>query len=97
MPVSTKYCGGCRASFDRKAEAELAIQKVKDAKAEQGEYFSGGNDGRRRDVLLAVCGCKSCCVDVSPYSEENVVYISEKEDAARAADEVISIIGGKYD
>jgi len=88
--AGVKYCGGCRAAFDRKAEAE----KISEAAAE-GMVFEAAEEDRQYDTLLVVCGCPSRCANVSPYKAENIVYISEEGGAAEAAKEINAIGEGK--
>jgi len=83
--VGIKYCGGCRAAFDRKAEAELVKQAAPDI------VFSDAADGERYDALLAVCGCRSRCADVSPYSADKTIYIHEAGGAEAASEEIKTI------
>jgi len=87
--AGVKYCGGCRASYDRKAEAELA------EKAAPGVSFSGAVEGGRYDALLAVCGCGSRCADLSPYDADRIIYISEPGGAAEAAEAITATTEGK--
>jgi len=78
--VGIKYCGGCRASYDRKAEADQAVKDLRFEIAETGVSY---------DVILAVCGCRSLCADLSPYKTEKVVFISEEGGGAKAAEEIV--------
>ena len=92
MLIGVKYCGGCRAGFDRKAEAERTVARVKGIGAPApGVSFVCAAPGGDYDVLLAVCGCGSLCADVSPYHAGGVVYISEAGDAVKAAEEIASL------
>jgi len=87
--VGIKYCGGCRAAFDRRAEAERTVGSVlKAGGAAKGISFVDASDGGVYDVLLAVCGCPALCADLSAYKAERIVYISSEGDAARAAQDI---------
>jgi len=77
-----KYCGGCRASFDRKAEAESVMQAAPDVS------FSDAADGAHYDILISVCGCSSRCADISPYSADKIIYIYEAGAAGEAAEAI---------
>ena len=77
MLVGIKYCGGCRASFDRIAEAERVIEAVSGSGGAdiQSPVFIHAEEGERYDVLLVVCGCRTRCPDIGAYSAESIVYI----------------------
>ena len=83
MLVGIKYCGGCRASFDRKAEAERIAAAYGSEDAErQGPAFAQfvqAKAGERYDALLVLCGCRSRCPDIGAYDFGRAVYIDEKE------------------
>ena len=85
MLAGIKYCGGCRASYDRRAEAErvvaasaglqgaVAVEGEDDGR--QGAVAVNAEEGGRYDVLVVVCGCKARCPDISRYLCKDVVYI----------------------
>ena len=78
MPAGIKYCGGCRASFDRKAEAARVISEAEGSAAGgESPVFEYAEEGGYYDVLLVVCGCRSRCPDISAYRYGRVVYIDE--------------------
>ena len=94
MLVGIRYCGGCRASFDRKAEAGLVIAAIKESDGARGIDFAGASEGGSYDILLAVCGCLSRCLDTSQYIAKEIVYIYEAGSAAEAAERIIAAQGG---
>jgi len=79
--IGVRYCGGCRASFDRSAEADLACEA-------SGIVLEYAVPGDSYDVLLALCGCRSQCVDLSPYKSDRIIYINEKGGGAKAAEAI---------
>ena len=83
MLVGIKFCGGCRAAYDRKAEASAAISAVNEMNKDILFVPSPGDEDL--DALLVVCGCRSRCVDISPYNTGKLVYINGAGDAAEAA------------
>lgn len=89
MPVGIKYCGGCRSAYDRKAEAERVMAAAPDI------VFESAVPGRHYDAVLAVCGCRSRCADVSVFTADRIVYISEEGGAAAAAQEIKATQEGK--
>ena len=72
MLAGIKYCGGCRASYDRRAEAEKAIAA---SVGLQGAAYVNAVEGGRYDILLVVCGCKARCPDISRYHCKDAIYI----------------------
>ena len=60
--------------------------------AGRGISFEPAADGEYYDILLAVCGCRTLCADISPYKANETVYIGEAGDAAKAAKDLVSRI-----
>ena len=94
MLVGIKYCGGCRAAYDRKSEAEKTIAAVKDSDEGPNIQFVSASGGESYNILLAVCGCLSRCLDISPYKADTTVYLYEEGGAADAAEKIIATQGG---
>ena len=93
MLVGIKYCGGCRASFDRKAEAENTVKEMMNTGMTAKDVsFVNVADSGRCDVLLAVCGCGSLCTDVSPFETGKIIYLNESGGAVKAARELVSVL-----
>ena len=93
MLVGVKYCGGCRAAFDRKAEACSTINIVSEmAAVTQNVSYAAAVTGEAYDVLLVVCGCRSRCPDIGQYSAGMVIYIDEAAGAARAGKDLASLV-----
>ena len=89
MQVGIKYCGGCRASFDRKAEVDRIIDMMTEAgEAAQDVVFVSAVDNIHYDVLLAVCGCESLCADVSRCKTSNIIYLNESGSEAKVVKDI---------
>lgn len=74
--VGLKYCGGCRAQYDR----EAVVNHMKEALKNHVEFISP--DSREAECILVVSGCKTACADVSMFSDRRVRFITSEEDAA---------------
>ena len=68
------------------AEAERTIAELRGSDVK----FENAVEGISYDVLLAVCGCLSRCLDVSQFNTEKIVYIYEEGGAAAAAERIIA-------
>ena len=77
MLIGLKYCGGCRANYDRRAEAERFIRESNKRQSADPITVVPADPGVKYDELLVVCGCKARCPYVSDYSYERIVYIDE--------------------
>ena len=89
MLVGVKYCGGCRAAYDRKVETENVIVSVNGIVTATVEIsFTAAAVGESYGALLAVCGCRSRCVDLSQFDAGKVIYISEAGDSKEAASDL---------
>ena len=73
--IGVKYCGGCRAQYDRKAGFEMFRESLSDGAAE----FVQAEGGGRYDALLVLCGCPSRCAGISDYHAEEIVFVDSKE------------------
>ena len=80
MLTGVKYCGGCRASFDRKSEAERVLSEIHgEAGKDPADFLiTDAVTGGRYDVLLVVCGCRTKCPDIGAYGYDRLVYIDER-------------------
>ena len=73
--IGVKFCGGCRALFDRKAEYE----RIKAGLSGQAE-FETVKDGGKYDSLLVICGCPSRCADISKYHTDGKIITIDNID-----------------
>ncbi len=76
IKVGLKYCGGCRAQYDRVA----VVKRMKEALQAQVEFVSPGS--REAECILVVTGCKTACADIAMFSDCRVRFITSEEDAA---------------
>ena len=75
MKIGVKYCGGCNPQYDR-VEVVEALQKRLEGKA---AFVSRDDDGI--DLILAVEGCETACVDLSSFEGKRIFEITSAEDA----------------
>jgi len=75
MKIGVKYCGGCNPQYDR-VEVVEALQKRLEGKA---AFVSPDDDGI--DLILAVEGCETACVDLSSFEGKRIFEITSAEDA----------------
>ncbi|MDR3304652.1 MAG: hypothetical protein LBS85_01270 [Clostridiales Family XIII bacterium] len=91
MVVGIKYCGGCRAAFRQREEAEAAVRAAESFAADV--RFVPAEEGGVYDALLIVCGCRTSCPDLSPYQYPGkAVYLNEEGGAMEAAKELFNHI-----
>jgi len=83
--VGIKYCGGCKAFFDRKIEAERTVAAFQDG------TFKNAADGESYDALLVICGCNSLCAEVSRYNTDKIIYICEAGGSTEAVKALASL------
>jgi len=84
--IGIKYCGGCRAGYERTREVTL----VKQALEPSGRYiFEHAAPDSDYDFLLVAAGCGTACPDLSPYTYKRVVTITAAGGGAVAADEIV--------
>jgi hypothetical protein len=84
-----KYCGGCRAQYNRLKTVEEIKKRVGDALT----FVSP--DDEDVDMILVVTGCKTACVDISPFDDYCVRFVKNKEDAEQFISEVKKRQGGQ--
>lgn len=58
MKIGVKYCGGCNPIYDRLKFVNRVINKYQDILSIETALKE-----TIYDVILIVCGCKSCCAD----------------------------------
>ncbi|MEA4816621.1 hypothetical protein SDC9_163978 [bioreactor metagenome] len=72
MKIGIKYCGGCNSTYDRKSlydrlKSEYPNHEIEAVKA-----------GKAYDLLVVLCGCKAQCADISAYSSDAIVFVTEE-------------------
>ena len=86
--IGIKYCGGCRAHYERAAETA----RVTEALCPSGRYdFELAQPGIPYDVLLVATGCATACPSLSPYIYGRAVTITAAGGGAAAAEEIRKI------
>jgi len=84
--VGIKYCGGCRAGYERVKE----VAQAKRALDPSGRYaFEHAEPGMAYDFLLVATGCGTACPDLSQYTYGRAVMISAAGGGAAAAQEIM--------
>ena len=90
LKIGVKFCGGCRAGYDR-AEVEAKIEdRVRRASPARAAFVSA-RTGETYDTMLVLCGCKSICPRLEQYDFKKVVFVAEADDADYAAEHILSM------
>lgn len=72
--VGLKYCGGCRARYDRVEEVNRIRERLGGA-----IEFTGADDGEAQEVLV-VTGCPSACASPVSGGTRTIRYATSPED-----------------
>lgn len=72
--VRLKFCGGCNPEYDRLALADRIKKMIA---AADNAVLSNDDDP---DLVIAICGCPTCCAEVDGFGEAQVIKISSPED-----------------
>lgn len=75
MQRAIKYCGGCNSRYDRKA-------LVKEIERHFNQSLSAAQPNVHYDEVYVVCGCASCCADVSMLQAENIYFLWQADDGS---------------
>ena len=94
--IGVKYCGGCRAMYDRKAGFEdTRVAFVAGCPAPAAEFVHA-EDGGSYDALLVLCGCPAKCADISKYIfGGQAVTVDSRDGYLWAADELLKTLAGR--
>lgn len=60
MRLRIKYCGGCKAEYDRPALAQALVAQLATLLERRLEPVGAGQQAR---LGLVFCGCPACCAD----------------------------------
>ena len=82
MKVGLKYCGGCRAGYDRVG----LVGAIRDRLGEEIEFTAA--DDEDAAMILVIAGCPSACVEIETGTGRPVRYIRSPEDAERWIQEI---------
>jgi hypothetical protein len=77
IKVGLKYCGGCRAGYDRVA----MVDSIRERLAQKVEFVAA--DSEDAQMILIVTGCSTACAKLDNVSELPIRYITSPEDAER--------------
>jgi hypothetical protein len=87
MKIGIKYCGGCRAGYNRGEDAKEVVDLL-----HKGGHLPDGTDvqiaeaGEHYDLLLTVCGCTNKCANISEYEHDDIVYMWEPDSVEATAE-----------
>jgi hypothetical protein len=77
IKVGLKYCGGCRAGYDRVA----MVDSIRERLAQKVEFVAAESEDAQ--MILIVTGCSTACAKLDNMSELPIRYITSPEDAER--------------
>jgi hypothetical protein len=77
IKVGLKYCGGCRAGYDRVA----MVDSIRERLAQKVEFVAAESEDAQ--MILIVTGCSTACAKLDNVSELPIRYITSPEDAER--------------
>jgi hypothetical protein len=71
--IGVKYCGGCNPEYDRVSLVKDIEKRLKN----DAQFVSWQSEDI--DLLLVVCGCRTACVDLSPFEGLRILKIEKPE------------------
>ena len=80
--VGLKYCGGCRAQYDRVGLVDTLRERV----AEKVDFVAA--DSEDAEMILIVSGCSSACTKLDAVRDLPIRYVTSPEDAERWITEI---------
>jgi hypothetical protein len=80
--VGLKYCGGCRAAYDRVGMVDTLRERL----AEKVEFVAA--DSEDAEMILIVSGCTSACTKLEAVHDRPTRYVTSPEDAERWVAEI---------
>jgi len=86
--IGIKYCGGCRAGYDRKA----ALQSIRGKCA--GQIYKIAEPGTEYDYLLVLCNCSARCADCGQYKVRKGIMVIDHALSEEELDEVSRMMSG---
>lgn len=75
MQRAVKYCGGCNSRYDRRA-------LVKKLENRLNQTLPAAQPDIAYDEIYVICGCASCCADVSALQAEKIYFLWMTEDGS---------------
>ena len=83
IKVGLKYCGGCRAGYDRVA----VVDSIRERLTQEVEFVAV--DSEDAQMILIVTGCSTACAKLDKVSDLPIRYITSTEDAERWIEEIV--------
>ncbi len=77
IKIGLKYCGGCRAGYDR---VDM-VDSIRERLAQKVEFVAAHSEDAQ--MILIVTGCSTACARLDNVSELPIHYITSAEDAER--------------
>ena len=75
LKVGLKFCGGCRAGYDRVG----LVNSIRERLADHIEFVAA--DSEDAEEILIVTGCSTACAKVDAATDLPTRYIKSQEDA----------------
>jgi 4-hydroxybutyrate CoA-transferase len=75
IKVGLKYCGGCRAGYDRVS----VVDSIRERLAQEVDFVAV--DSEDAQMILIVTGCSTACAKVEATTDRPTQYIKSQEDA----------------
>jgi NAD(P)-dependent dehydrogenase (short-subunit alcohol dehydrogenase family) len=76
IKVGLKFCGGCRARYDRAA----AARRMREALSGTIEFVAP--DSGEAAFVLVICGCETACADTRPFAHRMIRFLTSEEQVA---------------
>ncbi|HPA74864.1 MAG TPA: hypothetical protein PLB09_09365 [Deltaproteobacteria bacterium] len=89
IKVGLKYCGGCRAQYDRVG----LVTTLRERLADDVEFVAA--DSEDAEMILIVSGCSSACTRLDAAHDCPTRYVTSPEDAQRWVDELRADMRGR--
>ena len=80
--VGLKYCGGCRAQYDRVGLVDTLRERL----ADDVEFVAA--DSEDAEMILIVSGCSSACTKLESVHDRPTRYVTSPADAERWIEEI---------
>jgi len=82
LKIGVKYCGGCRAQYNR----VKAVERIKRCLGDLIAVVTP--DEEDIDLVLVVVGCETACVDMSSFHGRHIRLIASAADADAFIEEI---------
>lgn len=75
IKIGVKFCGGCNPGYDRIG----LVEEIREKLAGKAELVSHQEESTSCQLLIA--GCKTACVDTTPFREKKLYFITDPGEA----------------